>query len=77
MNLYEGFVKAIDESGTEEQKYQLLTVMLETVRANPANIMGGHETLLESVISHVKLPGGLGKTNKVQAPPKESDTDGD
>jgi hypothetical protein len=56
MNLYEGFVRAIHESGSKDQKVQLLTIMLDTVKSNPANIMGGHETLLESLISKFKIP---------------------
>ena len=56
MNLYEGFVKAIHESGSEDQKIQLLNIMLKTVESNPANGVGGQETLLENLMEKLPIP---------------------
>ncbi len=50
--MYEGFVRAIDDFGTESQKEQLMTIMLKTVESNPANILSNHETLIDNLKSH-------------------------
>jgi|GEM_PF-4766364 len=69
MNLYEGFVRVIDEAGLQENKKELLGIMLQTVNSNPSQNLGKNETFLESVFSKIlelRHPGTTEKTNTTQ-----------
>ena len=63
MTMYEGFVKAIDESGSKAHKEELLSIMLKTVQSNPADILNGHDTLIDSIASKASKIPSLFKEN--------------
>lgn len=69
MNMYEGFVKAIDKSGSKAQREELLSIMLKTVQSNPADILNGHDTFIDSIAS--KIP-SLFKENSSEESKKDA-----